>query len=93
MAAAFASVVALVVTGFVLERPAPNPIPAATAGIVLQSTDNGIQVSDGDQALRLLHEGMAAKNVAYTTGAQGAMRASYVDPETDYVTVASVYAY
>jgi hypothetical protein len=85
---AFASVVVLLVTGLVLEHPAP--IAPKYDGVVVQTTANGIQVREGGQALRLLHSG--AQNVQYSVGAQGSMRARYVDPETGYVTINNVYA-
>lgn len=88
-AVAFASILALVATGLFLQRPRP----AATGGfegVELQSTENGIQVREAGGALRLMHGG--AKDVIYTSGAQGSMRARYVDPDTDYVTVTNVYA-
>lgn len=89
-AVAVASVVALLVTGFVLEHPAP--VPASIDGVELRTTaaGDGIQVRDGSHALRLLHPG--AHNVTYSVGAQGSMRARYVDPETGNVTVNNVYA-
>lgn len=91
-AVALASVVALVVTGLVLERPAPLPGGPNIEGVIVQSTadGDGIQVRDGSRALRLLHTG--AQNVTYSVGAQGSMRARYVDPETGYVTINNVYA-
>jgi len=85
---AFASVVLLLVTGLVLERPQPQT--ARVEGTVLEKTANGIQVSDGDQALGLMNRG--AENVIYTVSAQGNMGARYVDPKTGYVTINSVYA-
>jgi hypothetical protein len=85
---AFASVVVLLVTGLVLEHPAP--IAPKYDGVVVQTTADGIQVRGGGQALRLLHSG--AQNVLYSVGAQGSMRARYVDPETGYVTINNVYA-
>jgi hypothetical protein len=90
-AVALASVVALLVTGLVLQRPMPLP-PPPVDGVVVQSTaeGDGIQVRDGSRALRLLHTG--AQHVTYSVGAQGSMRARYVDPETGYVTIHNVYA-
>jgi hypothetical protein len=85
---AFASVVVLLVTGLVLEHPGPGT--PRYDGVVVQTTANGIQVREGGQALRLLHSG--AQNVQYSVGAQGSMRARYVDPETGYVTINNVYA-
>ena len=88
-AVALASVVALLVTGLMLERPMPNAVLPRSEGIVVQTTPNGIQVREGGQALRLMHPG--AEHVTYTVGAQGSMRARYVDPETGYVTINNVY--
>jgi hypothetical protein len=85
---AFASVVVLLFAGLVLQHPAPGT--PKYDGVVVQTTTNGIQVREGGQALRLLHSG--AQNVQYSVGAQGSMRARYVDPETGYVTINNVYA-
>jgi hypothetical protein len=87
-AVAVASVLALVVTGLVLEHPGPGP--AVVDGVVVQSTRDGIQVREGDRSLQLLHP--SAQPVTYSVGAQGSMRARYVDPETGYVTINNVYA-
>ncbi len=87
-AVAFASVLALLVTGIVLEHPAP--VTSKDEGPVVQATGNGIQVREGGQALGLLNTG--AQNVMYSMNAQGSMRARYVDPETGYVTSNNVYA-
>jgi len=87
---AVASVVALVVTGVVLERPRPGP-PSAD-GVIVQAFKDGIQVREGGRALRLLHTGVKDKDVMYSVGAQGSMRARYVDPETGNVTITNVYA-
>ena len=91
-AIAFAGVIALLVTGLVLERPAPGTDVARFQGVELQSTPNGIQVREGGGALRLQHAGAKTGDVDYTAGAQGSMRARYVDTETGYVTVTNVYA-
>ncbi|PWU08937.1 MAG: hypothetical protein C5B51_07120 [Terriglobia bacterium] len=88
-AVAVASMVALLVTGLVLEHPVPRPNPFRSDGIVVQTTPDGIQVRQGGQALQLRHSG--AQNVIHSVGAQGSMRARYVDPETGYVTVNNVY--
>jgi anti-sigma factor RsiW len=82
---AFASIVALVAGGLVLQRPTPTE-----DGVVVQATYGGIQIREGGQALRLMHAG--ARTVTYTVSAQGSMRARYVDPETGYVTINSVNA-
>ena len=82
-----ASVVALVVTGLVLERPTPSVVSAA--GPVVQTMADGIQRRAGDQGFALMHTGV--RDVTYTVGAQGTMGASYVDNNTGYVTMTKVY--
>jgi hypothetical protein len=94
-AVALASVVALLVTGAVLERPGPLAVsPAADEGMVVQATADGIQVRRGGQALRLMNPAQlnSAQRVLYSPDAQGSMRARYVDPETGNVTINNVYA-
>jgi hypothetical protein len=91
-AVALASVLALMVTGIVLERPAPRQNFTAIDGVVVQSTKEGIQVRDGVRALQLMHTGVRDQDVIRSVDAQGAMRARYVDPETGYVTINNVYA-
>ena len=66
--------------------------PAHPEGVVVQTTDGGIQVRDGGHALRLLHAKAEDRDVTYTVGAQGSMRARYVDPDTGNVTINNVYA-
>jgi hypothetical protein len=89
---AVASVIALLVVGVVVQRPGTRLVPAVIDGVVVQSTRGGIQVIDGSRALRLLHTGVQEENVIHSVGAQGSMRARYVDPETGYVTINNVYA-
>lgn len=91
-AVALASVAALLVTGVVLERPVPRQSLNPVDGVVVQSTTDGIQVRDGVRALRLLHTGVNERDVIHSAGAQGSMRARFVDPETGYVTITNVYA-
>jgi hypothetical protein len=86
-AVALASVMTLLVTGLMLERPAPAPVDE---GSVVQATSNGIQVRRGTRAMRIMNSG--AQHVIYSPDAQGGMRARYVDPKTDYVTINKVYA-
>ena len=86
---ALASVLALMVTGLMLERPAP-PMPRSNEPMVL-ATANGIQRRSGDQAFGLMHSGVGASSVTYTVSAQGTMGARYTDPETGYVTMTKVY--
>jgi hypothetical protein len=89
-AVAFASMVALVVTGLVLERPAPRD--AASEGRVAETTAYGIQLSEDGQAMGLLHAGAQEQNVTSTVSARGGVRERYVDPETGYVTINNVDA-
>jgi hypothetical protein len=91
---ALASVAALLVTGIVLEHPAPIAPVAADEGLVVQATSHGIQVRKGGQELRLNNpdELTPDERVLYAPDAQGSMRARYVDPKTGYVTINNVYA-
>ena len=84
-AVAMASVVALMVTGLMLERPAP----AVSEGPVVQHSAKWIQVRDGSEAFRLMNPG--AQNVTYSVGPRS-VSASYVDKQTDGVTINRVYA-
>lgn len=90
---ALASVAALLVTGIVLEHPAPIAT-GADDGMVVQATSNGIQVRKGGQELRLNNpEGLTPdEKVLYAPDAQGSVRARYVDPKTGYVQDNRVYA-
>src|SRR5690348_13343911 len=91
-AVAVASVMALLVTGLMIERPGSRQAPAAIDGVVVQSTRDGIQIFDGSHGLGLRHKGVKEENVIRSVGVQGSMRARYVDPETGYVTINNVYA-
>jgi hypothetical protein len=82
-----AGMAALVVTGLMLERPAPNLL---SEGRFAQSTANGIQVRDGSEAFRLMNRG--AENVTYSVGAEASVSARFVDSEDDGVTINKVYA-
>jgi len=84
---ALGSVVALMMTGLVLEGPAP-PMARANEPLV-QATADGIQSRSGDRAFELMHAGVS--RVTYTVGAQGTMGARYTDPETGNVTMTKVY--
>ena len=86
-AVAMAGVLALVVTGLVMERPMPSVMSASVP--LVQTTADGIQRRAGDRGFALMHED--ASDVIYTVGAQGTMGASYVDPNTGYVTMTKVY--
>ena len=84
---AFACAAVLVVTGMVLERPVPTA--AREEGPLVQNTQYGIEVTAGGETLGLTNNGV--QRVTYSLDAQGSMRARYVDPETGYVTINTVY--
>jgi len=86
-AIAMASVVALIVTGLVLERPTPSVLTASSP--IVQTTADGIERRAGDRGFALRNGG--ARDVTYTVGAQGTMGARYVDPDTGTVTMTKVY--
>ena len=86
-----ASLVALVVAGVWLQRPAvPTPqIRAADSGAtVLAATGEGIELSKGGRSLGLRYGG--SQDIDYSADAKGAMGARYVDSSTGYVTVVKV---
>ena len=88
-AIALASILAVLVTGVVLQRSTPS-IMSATVPVV-QVVDYGIERRAGDLGFALMHKNVKVKDVAYSVGAQGTMGASYVDPSTGYVTMTKVY--
>jgi hypothetical protein len=89
--AAIVSAAALVVAGLWLNVPDPRVAPPPeTAGIVLESTSAGIEVQENGRALTLVYP--RSEFVIQTVGAQGALRARYVDSETGQVTITNVYA-
>ncbi len=85
--AAVASVVVVVFCGWLLQRPEP----AVPAGWVLEATPAGIGVVEDGRGLTLLHPDSGT--VLLSVGAQGAMRARWVDTETGQVTIHHVYAH
>jgi hypothetical protein len=91
-AVAMASIVALAVTGLMLERPAPV---LADEGVVVQATANGIQIRKGRHAFRLMNnvgdDAQQPLRVTYSSDAQGAVGARVVDPQTNYITTNRVY--
>jgi hypothetical protein len=89
VAIALASVIAVLVTGVVLQHPTPSIMSGPAA--VVQAMDYGIERRAGDRGFALMHKNVKVKDVAYTVGAQGTMGASYVDPSTGYVTMTKVY--
>lgn len=87
---ACASVMALVTVGLFLQRPAPHPPPSmAGENAVLRATANGIELNQGGQTLSMLH--VRSVDVTYSAGAQGSMRAGYVDSDTGNVTINNLY--
>ncbi|HTP30943.1 MAG TPA: hypothetical protein VMJ75_02145 [Candidatus Acidoferrales bacterium] len=84
---AFASIFTLVVTGLVLERPAPSG--SAAREPIAMAVDNGIEMRAGNQGFGLMHAG--ARNVINTVSAAGTLGARYVDPQSGYVTMTKVY--
>ena len=68
-----------------------NRQPArAAAGVSLETTRNGIQVSENGSALAMMNPTAAPQVVVVNTS--GSLRASYVDDDTGQVTVTNVYA-
>jgi hypothetical protein len=90
-AVACVSVAILLLAGFWLERPAP-PLAVAESrgGISLQAVGYGIEVRNGDQAF-VLKNRSAEEDVTYSAGAQGSIGARFVDSNTGYVTINTVY--
>lgn len=86
---ACASVLALVTAGLFLQRPTPAPPAMASEGAVLRATASGIELNQGGQTLSLLH--VRSGDVTYSAGAQGSMRAGYVDADTGNVTINNLY--
>jgi len=84
----FACVAALLLAGFFLQS-APPALPANPGEAVLRATPNGIELNQGGQSLSLLH--VRAENVTYSAGAQGSIRAGYVDADTGNVTINNLY--
>jgi hypothetical protein len=86
---ALASILAVVVTGLVLQGPGPGPVVARSVDPVVQLTSHGIQRRSGDQGFALMHG--SAQSVTYTVNVKGSLGARYMDPETDQVTMTKVY--
>ena len=91
---AYAGVIALVVAGVWLQRPAPSVAPSLaasaveSAGAVVTANGEGIQLTEGGRGLGLRYG--AFRDVNYSADASGAMGARYVDTNTGYVTVVNV---
>jgi anti-sigma factor RsiW len=85
-----AAMVILLAVGLFVQRPQPS-VSQSAKDVVVENTANGIQISDGGQALGLTHTG--AQSVIYSVSAQGNMGARYVDPKTGYVTINNLDLY
>jgi hypothetical protein len=72
-AIAMASILVLLATGIVLERPMPKPVEE---GLSVQTTANGIQLRDGTRSLSLYNTG---SGTTYVPDAEGGMRAVSVN--------------
>lgn len=88
-AVALASVMVLLVTGIVLERPAPNLTAQSDDIMVVQAMPNGIQVRSGGWSLRLMNSDRLdpRQRVMNSPDAQGGMRSLFVDRDTGNVTI------
>jgi len=91
---AYAGLLALVVAGVWLQRPAPPladdaaPALVENGRAVLAADGDGIQLSEGGRTLGLRYG--ASRDVNYSADASGSMGARYVDTSTGYVTVVKV---
>jgi hypothetical protein len=96
-AMACAGMVVLVAAGLLLDRSTPPAPPlAADESMVLRATASGIELNQGGQSMSLLHVRASQRpggqlDVTYSAGAQGSMRARYVDLDTGNVTINNVY--
>lgn len=85
---AMAGIAALVMAGFMYERPRlleRQELSRADATL-MQTAADGI----GSQSLRLMYRG--AKDVQLAASANGSLQAHYTDPSTSYMTVSEVDA-
>lgn len=81
----------LILAGVWVQRPVSHPPVGRVAlmGTVLEEAESGIQVREGRQTLRILNS--SNRNVSYSVGGQGELRARSLDPETGNVTINHVY--
>jgi len=86
------AVAVLLMAGLWLEKPAPPLAQSEVerqSGISLRAVGNGIEMRAGEQAF-VLKNG-PSENVTYSAGAQGSIGARFVDRNTGYVTINTVY--
>jgi hypothetical protein len=75
--------------GYVVEHPPVGMVsPAADPGSVLEVSNNGLQVHEGSQTLRLLNT--SGRDVSHSVGARGELGARYMDLNGN-VTISQVY--
>ncbi|MBM3773695.1 MAG: hypothetical protein FJW37_00860 [Acidobacteria bacterium] len=90
---AWASVAAVLVAGIWIQDPGPargSREMSGMTGVVLEATPTGIELSEGGQRLILMHPRGSQGTLSF--GAQGVMRAGYVDADSGHVTIHHVYA-
>jgi hypothetical protein len=91
IAGAMASITIAVLGAYWLSRPVPvRPHLSLARQIVLKASPSGVQLEENGSALALMHRGSEA--VTLTVGAQGSLRARYLDEDTGEVTIHHVYA-
>jgi hypothetical protein len=89
-AVAFASLTAVIVTGWVMNVPrfAPQPIASVSSGAAtVELSPAGVEWKRGAQGFALLHP--RSNRVSYSVSA-GSAEARFVDVETDQVTITHV---
>jgi hypothetical protein len=88
--AAVCAAVILVAGAIWTMRVPPVEAPTVHAGVVLETTTDGIEVQQDGAALALMHR--SGGPAAISAGAGGSLRARYIDEETGQVTIHHVYA-
>jgi len=91
MLVAYAGVIILVVTGLLLQRPAPSVAhvgPVENGRTVLAATREGVELSEAGASFGLQYG--ASGQVNYSADMRGAMGARYVDANTGHVMVVNV---
>ena len=75
--------------GYIVQHPLPGVMTSAAAGgTVLEASENGLQVHEAGQTLRLLNTSGSA--VSRSVGSRGELGARYLD-SNGYVTISQVY--
>lgn len=89
-AVAFASLAAVIVTGWVMNAPrlVPQPFASVSSGAaIVELSPTGVEWKQGAQGFAFLHP--RSNRVSYSVGA-GSAEARFVDVETDQVTITHV---